>query len=96
VDDLDRLAKKDQDSVTSLDLKIGDKEYSFDDLKKYRIHTRDFPENAIFGATAGPSKAVADGYHVLTNQLQKGNYTINYRGSLICPGNDCLPILLKM
>lgn len=94
VDDLHRLAKKDQDSVTSLALKIGDKEYSFDDLKKYRIHTRDFqvvfPENAIFGATAGPSKAVADGYHVITNQLQKGNYTINYKGSLICPGSDCL------
>ncbi len=94
VDDLHRLAKKDQDSVNSMALKIGNKEYSFDDLKKYRVHTGDFevvfPENAIFGASPGPSKAVGDGYHVITNKLQKGNYTIDYSGSLICPGSDCL------
>ena len=94
VDELHKLAKKDQDSVTSLSLKIGDKEYSFEDLKKYRIHTGDFevvfPENAIFGATAGPSKAAADGYYVITEKLPRGNYTINYKGSLICPGTECL------
>jgi hypothetical protein len=94
VDDLHKLAKKDQDSITSLFLKIGDKEYSFDDLKKYRVHTGVFevvfPENAIFGATPGPSKAVADGHHVITEKLAKGIYTINYKGSLICPGTECL------
>jgi len=32
VEDLDRGAKKDQDSVNSLYLKIGDKEYNYNDL----------------------------------------------------------------
>jgi hypothetical protein len=86
VERLHDIAKKDQDSVTSLSLKIGDKEYSLDDLKKYRIHPGDFqvifPENAIFGATAGPSKAAADGYYVITEPLEKGNYTIAYSSNL--------------
>ncbi len=94
VDDLDKLAKKDQDSVTSLSLTIGEKAYTFDDLRKYRVHTGVFevvfPENAIFGASPGPSKAVADGYHVITEKLPAGTYTINYKGSLICPGTECL------
>lgn len=94
VERLHEIAKKDQDSVTSLSLKIGDKEYSFEDLKKYRIHPGDFqvifPENAIFGATAGPSKAAADGYYVITEPLKKGNYTIAYSSSLICPTVDCI------
>ena len=94
VERLHDIAKKDQDSVTSLSLKIGDKEYSLEDLKKYRIHPGDFqvifPENAIFGATAGPSKAAADGYYVITEPLKKGNYTIAYSASLICPSVECI------
>jgi hypothetical protein len=94
VERLHDIAKKDQDSVTSLSLKIGDKEYSLEDLKKYRIHPEDFqvifPENAIFGATAGPSKAAADGYYVITEPLKKGNYTIAYSASLICPSVECI------
>jgi hypothetical protein len=94
VEGLHSIAKKDQDSITSLSLKIGDKKYSFEDLQKYRIHTGDlqviFPENAIFGATAGPSKAAADGYYVITEPLKKGNYTIAYSSSLICPSVDCI------
>jgi hypothetical protein len=94
VEDLNKIAKKDQDSVTSLYLKIGDKEYSREDLNKYRIHTEDFevafPNNAIFGATEGSSKAVADGYYVITEPLEKGTYNIKYSSSLICPGTDCI------
>jgi hypothetical protein len=95
VEDLNRLAKKDQDSVTSLYLKIGDKEYNREALSKYRIHTSvfevTFPKNAVFGATEGVSKAVADGYYVITEPLVKGTtYTIQYKSSLICPGTECL------
>ena len=36
-----------------------------------------FPSNSIFGATEGKSKAVADGYYVVT-KLAPGNYTILY------------------
>ena len=94
VEDLHKISKKDQDSVTSLYLKINDKEYSRADLSKYRTHTGvfevTFPKNAIFGATEGISKAVADGYYVITEPLAKGTYTIQYKSSLICPGTDCL------
>ena len=94
IDDLHRIAKQDQDSVTSLYLKINDKEYTRQDLSKYRIPTEDFevtfPKNAVFGAAEGISKAVADGYYVITEPLQKGTYTIIYKSSLICPGTDCI------
>jgi hypothetical protein len=80
--------------VTSLYLKIDDKEYSRQDLSKYRIPTSDFqvvfPKNAVFGATEGASKAVGDGYYVITEPLAKGNHSISYKSSLICPGVDCL------
>jgi hypothetical protein len=94
IEDLHRIAKKDQDSVTSLYLKIGDKVYNAEDLKKYRKPTGDFqmvfPKNALFGVSEGNSSAVADGYYVITEPLEKGNYVITYKSSLICPGVDCL------
>ena len=94
IEDLHRIAKKDQDSITSLYLKIGDKEYNRQNLTKYRTPTGDFevvfPNNAIFGASPGNSKAVADGYYVITEPVPKGNYSLTYKSSLICPGTDCL------
>ena len=95
IDQLSRIAKKDQDSVTSLYLRIGDKVYSSGDLSKYRLHTGAFdvmfPDNGIFGIMhGGPSKAVADGFYVITEPLAKGTYTIHYASSLICPGTECL------
>ena len=94
IEELHKIAKKDQDSVTSLYLKINDKEYTRQDLNKYRISTEEFevtfPKNAIFGAIEGISKAVADGYYVITQPLEKGNYTILYKSSLICPEIDCI------
>jgi hypothetical protein len=75
-------------------IKIGDNEYNRADLSQYRIHTGvfevTFPNNAIFGASQGISKAVADGYYVITEPLTKGTYNIHYASSLICPGTDCL------
>jgi hypothetical protein len=94
IEDLHRIAKKDQDSVTSLYLKIGDKAFNAEDLKKYRKPTGDFQvvfdKNSVFGTTGGNSSAVADGYYVITEPLQKGNYVITYKSSLVCPGVDCL------
>jgi hypothetical protein len=87
-------AKKDQDSVNSLYLKIGDKEYTYEELLKYRTHTDDFevvfPDNGIFGVMkGGPSKAVSDGFYIITEPLAKGNYPIHFKSSLICPDPDC-------
>ena len=94
VAELDTSAKKDQDSVNSLYLKIGDKEYGYQDLLKYRIHTDafdvTFPNKGIFGVLeGGPSKAVADGFYILTEPLKNGTYPIHFKSSLICPDPDC-------
>ena len=45
VEELRAISKNDQDGVTSLYLKIGDHEFSKQDLAKYRIPTSDFEVN---------------------------------------------------
>jgi hypothetical protein len=75
-------------------LKIGDKEYNFDDLRKYRTDTDgfdvDYADNGIFGIVeGGPTKAVADGYYIMTEPLQKGNNTVHYKSSLSCLDPGC-------
>jgi hypothetical protein len=90
--DLSNSAKNDQDHVNSLYLKIGDKEYNFQDLDKYRTHTDAFdvvfPDNGIFGVLkGGMSKAVADGRYIITEPLAKGTYPIHFKSSLIDPSN---------
>jgi hypothetical protein len=89
---LDISAKKDQDNVNSLYLKIGDKEYNYNDLIKYRTHTDAFdvvfPDNAIYGVIkGGVSKAVADGFYIITEPLAKGTYIIHFKSSLLDPSN---------
>jgi hypothetical protein len=90
--DLHAAAKHDQDVVNSLYLKIGDKEYNFQDLNKYRTHTNAFdvvfPDNGIYGVLkGGVSKAVADGRYVITEPLAKGTYKIHWKSSLLDPSN---------
>ena len=94
IEDLKLSAKTDQDSVNSLYLKIGDKEYNFEDLRKYRTDTDgfdvDYADNGIFGIVeGGPTTAVADGYYIMTDPLQRGNYTVHYRSSLSCLEPGC-------
>src|ERR687898_88753 len=95
IEELHKAAKKDQDSVNSLYLKIGDKEYQYKYLLKYRTHTDNFevvfPDNGLFGVIEdGPSKVVADGFYIITEPLAKGNYTIYVKSSLICLDPDCV------
>jgi hypothetical protein len=94
IEELATSAKKDQDSVNSLYLKVGDKEYSYQDLLKYRAPTNAFDvvwaDKGIFGIVdGGPSKAVADGFYILTEPLKNGTYPIHFKSSLICPDPDC-------
>lgn len=94
VEELHKSAKKDQDSVNSLYLKIGDKEYKYKDLIKYRTQTDVFevvfPDNGIFGVIEGGiSKVVADGFYIITEPLTKGNYSVHFKSSLICPDPGC-------
>lgn len=94
VQELRRIAKKDQDSVKDLYLKIDNREYNMQELAKYRKATGDFsvtfPENPIFKATKGEAKAVADGHYIITRPPPKGKHTVHYRSSLSCDGTDCL------
>jgi hypothetical protein len=94
VEELHKSAKKDQDSVNSLYLKIGDKKYKYKDLIKFRTQTDVFevvfPDKGIFGVIEGGiSKVVADGFYIITEPLIKGNYSIHFKSSLICPDPGC-------
>ena len=94
VEELHKSAKKDQDSVNSLYLKIGDKEYKYKDLIKYRTQTDVFevvfPDNGIFGVIeGGVSKVVGDGFYIITEPLTKGNYSVHFKSSLICLDPGC-------
>jgi hypothetical protein len=93
-EELKLAAKTDQDSVNSLYLKIGDKEYNYEDLRKYRTNTDvfqvDFADNGIFGVIeGGPSKVAADGYYIMTDPLPTGNYPVHYKSSLSCLDPGC-------
>ena len=78
IEKLAQSCQKNQDSVTSLYLRISDKEYDKNYLSKYRTHTDAFdvvfPENMLYSAAPGKSKAVADGYYIITDVLPKGKH----------------------
>lgn len=93
--DLNTSVTNDQNSVNSLYLKIGDKEYTYQDLLKYRTHTGVFdvvfPDKGIFGVMqGGPSKSVADGFYIITQPLAKDTYPIHFKSSLLCTGAGCV------
>ena len=94
IEDLKLAAKTDQDSVNSMYLKIDDKEYNLEELRKYRTPTDDFDvdyaDNGIYGIReGGPTKAVADGYYIMTDPLPKGNHTVHWKSSLACVDPGC-------
>lgn len=93
IEDLRRTVTKDQNSVNSLYLKIGDKEYKYDDLIKYRTQTDVFevvfPTNGIFVIEGGVSKAIGDGFYIITEPLMKGNIPVHFKSSLVCLDPDC-------
>jgi hypothetical protein len=94
LEELQKMAKKDQDSVSSLYLKIDSKEYDSAYLDGFRTHTDAFnvvfPENAIYNAPPGKSTAVADGHYIITDVLSKGKHEIHFKSSLTNQGEDCL------
>ena len=96
VEVLTSAAKKDQDSVNSLYLKIDNKEYTYNDLLNYRTQPTEpfqviFPDNGVFGvAEGGPSQVVADGWYIVTEPLTPGNHTVHFKSSLSCPDVGCI------
>jgi hypothetical protein len=86
--ELTDCAKRNQDKVNSLYLKMDDKEYKFDNLTKYRTRTESFetswPNKALFGIEkGGNSNIVADGWYIITEPVTKGNHTIYFKSSLL-------------
>ena len=95
MEEIDKLTRFDQDHVTTLYLeinktKIFDEKFDLgiihakdSKVSKYRIHTKIFdvvfPENAIFGVSSGNTKAIADGFYIITKPLDKGTYNIILR-----------------
>jgi hypothetical protein len=88
VEELRYYAKDDQDGVATLYLSIDGTAYDKNYLDKFRTHTTDafdvvFPENGLFGVTTpGTSKAMADGYYIITEPLAKGKHEIQLGGSI--------------
>jgi hypothetical protein len=95
IEDLSRKAKKDQDSVTEMYLRIDNEEYKIEDLSKYRIHTDEFdvkfPQNAIWDVSEGPAKAVADGHYILSKPLSRGEHIVHWKSSLTCVNREGEP-----
>jgi hypothetical protein len=92
VDNLKRYAKKDQDSVKDLSLKLDGVEVN--DIRSYRNSTNvfelEFPQDAIFEVSPGTSKAVADGFYVITKELTPGTHTIEFKGHLETDDDDSI------
>jgi hypothetical protein len=100
VEDLRMTAKNDQESMQNLLLSINGKEIPKEVLSSYALLTGDFdvifPNNAVFGANPGPSKAVADGYYVISKPLPPGNYDIIFSGRIPSdPGSTEPPFSTK-
>lgn len=103
MEEIDGLVKFDHDHVSTLYLeingeKIFDEKYDLGIINakdskaaKYRTHTKVFdvvfPENAIFGVSSGPAKAIADGFYIITKPLESGTYDIIFKGSIFCRGD---------
>lgn len=90
IEELDEIARIDANKMDNLKLSINNTQINEDVLKKYRIHTKafdvSFPQDAIFQVNkSGLSKAVADGYYIVTEPLKKGNYKISFGGMIPYP-----------
>jgi hypothetical protein len=84
VDDLKRIAKKDQDNVNDLSVKLDGIEVN--DIRSFRTPTNgfqlEFPQNAIFPVSEGTCQAVADGFYLITKPPSPGTHTIEVKGNV--------------
>jgi hypothetical protein len=84
--ELRNCAKDQADKVTGLDASIDG--IVIDNLKqKYRVQSPLFdfilPNNNVLGTSAGPSKAVSDGYWVILQPLSPGKHDVRFSGSAV-------------
>lgn len=91
-EELRRCAEEDESSNPGLFLSVDGKQ--FKDLETYRVHSRafdtNFPENNIFAAKPGPTRAVSDGYWIILEPLTPGKHDIHFKASLTNPTTGIL------
>lgn len=92
-----QVADGDQDSVTSMRLKIstGSDQVVLNrqQLDDYRIKTAvnaNMPQGGLYGAPPGPTNCEVDGRYVIAGPILAGTYKIEFSGRLNCPGKNCL------
>jgi hypothetical protein len=92
VEELHTCAEEDQSSNPILFLSVDGRQIQ--QLEKYRVHSRafnvTFPENGLYGAKAGPSVAVSDGYWIILEPLPPGKHEIDIKSSLTNPTTGIL------
>jgi hypothetical protein len=86
-EELHTCAEEDESSNPILFLSVDGRQIQ--QIEKYRVHSRafnvTFPENAIYGAEPGPSRAVSDGYWIILEPLPPGEHEILFKESLTNP-----------
>jgi len=91
-DELVRAATSDQDNLRALKLTLDGREYSKEELLKYRTSTGVFEvvfaDPNIFDAKPGPSRAASDNTFVVTEPLKSGTYKVEFSGSLAKPDGE--------
>jgi hypothetical protein len=91
-EELHVCAEEDQSSNPILFASVDGREIS--DLQKYRVHSRAFdvvfPENALWGAAQGPTRAVSDGYWLILEPLTPGEHEIHIKSILTDPTSGIL------
>lgn len=79
------FSKADIDKVTTLLVTIDGIKFRESDLQRYRVQSPPFdvkyPEDNMFGAPSGTTRAVSDGYWIFLKPLPKGKHEIYFMGS---------------
>lgn len=88
IEELNEAAKQDSAEAKDLYVEInGQQKYTTEDIRKFQVNTGEmeveFPTNGdgIFGVSKpGPTKAVADGFYMITEPLKPGTYDLHIKG----------------
>jgi hypothetical protein len=69
--------------VSSMELTLDGVTLQKSDLEKYRVQSSLFnvtlPENNVYGASAGPTQAVSDGYWIFLKPLSLGSHALRFK-----------------
>jgi hypothetical protein len=91
-EELHTCAQEDESSNPTLFLSVDGRQIQ--QIAKYRVHSSAFnvtvPENGMFGAKAGPTRAVSDGYWIILEPLPPGEHEVHFKSSLTNPTTGIL------